>query len=323
MACGLILLAVSANGDGLRSEIDRLHELASDPALGDNASRVRDAVEDADTAVTAGRTHLAAEHLGGALVIGEALAYRAGKKDEIEDFEAFAAEWRTQATVADRARELVTGEFCGQAPAQVRALVEASLNQVPAYYHAAGAMGPATNVETGLYYLGRAVGALKIVNWCELMAAEPRTAPVLRSLGRELAELETATGREYARPGAAIDKHSDFIGLNATIKELRELDGKGLRFGALYKYLDGVLRVTLLADPEADGDRAALLGQARDLDARLDAAPADHGIARIFLDRATAALTDTEAEATDLAAAEHVLGRVLPAYFEIVGVPEP
>jgi hypothetical protein len=329
----LILLAPSAGAGGLRSEIERLREIAGDPALGDNAARVREAVDAADAALAAGRVHLAAENLAGALVLGEAFAYRAAHQD-VEDLEAFAAEWRAQAPVVDRVRELVTAGVCRGAPSHLRGLAEAGLNQAPAYYHGGGAMGTASSIGGGLVYLGHALGSAKIATWCDLMrTGERRTPPVLRSLGREVAALEAATEVEYARPGAALAEHAAFIRLNATIKELRELDGKGLRFGALYKYLDGLLQLRRIARPEAEGDRAALLERAAEIDVRLAGSATDHGIARIFLERAATALEAPEPETADLSTAkqvlaeqvlaQHILDDVLPAYFAIVGVPRP
>ncbi len=317
----LIAMSAGATGDGLQAEIERLRELAADDSLGDNVKHVRKAVQEAESAAGDGRVHLAAERLRRALIFGEALAYQARKKQEIEDPEAFAAEWRAQSDAFDHAKNDANG-VCRAAPSHLRALAEATWNQAPVYYQAAGAMVPAASVEGGLFYLGQALGSAKITAWCEMAMSVTRTPPAVSSLGRELAELELATEREYARPGAAIDKHSSFIRLNATIKQLRELEGRGLLYGALYEYLDASLQLALVADAEISDDRTVLTQRATSLAARLDAASTDHGIAAIFLERAAAALADEEAETDDLTAAGVILNQILPAYFEIVGASE-
>ena len=78
--------------------------------------------------------------------------------------------------------------------------------------------------------------------FCRAMSAPAsRPAPPLRSLAGEIDRLEDEILAAY-RPPASIDHHRDFILANSALKEARELDAAGLRYGALLRYLQAAQR---------------------------------------------------------------------------------
>ena len=123
-------------------------------------------------------------------------------------------------------------------------------------------MAEATEPANGLFYLGRARGQFDLQRICELLATEGSLeSPPVRALTGELHALELRTAEEYAKPGAGTEKHGQFIGLNAAIKEVLEMNEGGLYHGALYQYLDATLRLGML-NGEPPDDRDALLEKA-------------------------------------------------------------
>src|SRR5262249_7856852 len=117
--------------------------------------------------------------------------------------------------------------------------------------------------------------------------------PPARPLGPELDALEAEFLAAY-RPPASVDRHSEFNGASATLKEARQLDAAGLRYGALVRYLQALLRFAPLR-PESPAPAAGELSRKLEAFAeRLSEAGADHTIGQIFLDAAR----------TDLAAAK-------------------
>jgi hypothetical protein len=120
----------------------------------------------------------------------------------------------------------------------------------------------------------------------------------------------------------------DFIRASSAVKEARELDALGLRYGALLRYLQGVQRFapvrTGVVSQSASGPDAVAAGPAPDTsaferrlaeaDARLRAGERDHSIGRLFLE--TAQALAGPGEGSDPALARAIVERVLPRYFE-------
>ena len=100
---------------------------------------------------------------------------------------------------------------------------------------------------------------------------------------------------------------------HAAIKEARELEVAGLRYGALYRYLEAVLRVAVaraVTPPPAVEDLRARL---HEFDLRLAAGGRDHSIARVYLESAQANLE--AATGSDPAISGAIVADVLPRYF--------
>jgi len=193
----------------------------------------------------------------------------------------------------------------GVRPAAVRAEAEAALPQARNYYDTSLEYGRATMPWSGFFYLGVAQAQRDFVAFCRTLSERTDLeAPPLRSLAPELDALEADLLKAY-RPPASIDRHSEFIGASAALKEARELDAAGLRYGALLRYLQAAMRVfTLRADAPAP-DPEGLPARLEALDTRLRTGKVDHSIGRLYLETAQANPAFAEAIARD----------VLPRYF--------
>ena len=156
----------------------------------------------------------------------------------------------------------------GVRPALLRALGEVALPQVREYYKASLEYGRNTTPDNGLVYLGNAAGQRDAVEFARsLSTPSSLQAPPVRSLHGELEALESDLLKAY-RPPASIDQHGAFINASSLLKEARELDAAGLRYGALLRYLQAA---KLVAPLRQGGSPAAgpgdLEGRLRDCDA--------------------------------------------------------
>ena len=203
----------------------------------------------------------------------------------------------------------------GVRPAALRAMGEAAFPQIKIYYDASLDFAQNTMAESGYFYIGSALGQRDVVELCRKLSEPAAGAPPpVRPLTRELDRLETEILAAY-RPPAAIDKHDQFIAASGALKEARELDAAGLRYGALLRYLQAVLRsAPLRATPAAPLAGAPLAGRLQDLGARLSGGGRDDSIGRLFLEIAEA---DVQAagpgKTSDSATA--IAEDVLPRYF--------
>lgn len=204
----------------------------------------------------------------------------------------------------------------GVTPAAVRAVGESALPQIRAYYEAALDYSRATMPASGLYYVGLAQAEKDLIAFCRTLSTRPPApAPALRSVAPELDALETDLLALY-RPPASIDRHSDFIAASATLKEARDLDQAGLRYGALLRLMLASQRVAALKP--ADSGSSDVPGMLAVLDRRVRSGAVDHSIAQIFVEAAQADLDGTAAPAPGQArgdAAAAIVREVLPRYF--------
>jgi hypothetical protein len=313
-----------ARGDPLAAEIARLKAwLAGSPASGAIWDDVRRSSEPmllrAETALQDGRRLLALNRLAAAREGLSAARYLYSLSGpERQDPARFEAEWR-------RVGELLRAELAppganaldGVAPAAARAIGEAALPQVRVYYEASLDYGQNTVLDAGLYYVGSALAQRELAGFVRGLAG-PGTAPPppLRPLAPELDALEAEILAAY-RPPASIDRHVDFIRASAALKEARELDTLGLRYGALLRYLQSVQRFAPVRGPSSApaevAKEAALAARLRQHDERLSAPAVDHTIGRLFLETAQAlAVPGRDA---DPAAAQAIADAVLPRYF--------
>ena len=202
--------------------------------------------------------------------------------------------------------------LAGVRPAAVRAVGEAALPKVRVLYEASLEYGRNTMPDAGLYYVGAALAQKQFAAFCRsLSVPTPQGEPSLRSLDGELDALQTELLAAY-RPPASIDRHPQFIIANAAIKEARELEAAGLRYGALYRYLEATLRVAQARAPAAPPDADALARRLREWDLRLSGGGVDQSLGRLYLEAAQA-----NADATagaDPAVASAIVADVLPRY---------
>lgn len=246
----------------------------------------------------------------------------ADTRKQLADFE---AEWtRMGGVLRDDLRAPAPDGLAGVRPAAVRALGEAALPQVRIYYEASVEYGRNTMPDYGLFYLGAAQAQREFTALCRtLSAASPLAPPALRGLRGEIDALEAELLALY-RPPASIDKHREFIGASATLKEARELDASGLRYGALLRYLQASLRLAPLRPPSPAAEGAALGKQLRELDARLSATGVDHSLGRLFVEAAETELA-ADTPPSGPASAPAIADDVLPRYFAALepAKPEP
>ncbi len=234
---------------------------------------------------------------------------------KLNDPAAFESEWaRTGLALRDDLGGLSPGALSGVQPAAVRAVGEAALPQVKAYYEASLDFGRNTMARSGLFYIGTALGQRDFVRFCRsLSTASGRRAPGLRSIAGELDRLEGEILEAY-RPPASIDRHGEFISASATLNEARQLDAAGLRYGALLRYLQAALGLAPLRPSGPPLAAAALAARLAEFDRRLTSGDVDHTIGRIFLE---AAQSETAGAPTGVGSgtAAAVVGDVLPRYF--------
>lgn len=309
--------------DPLGAEIARLQaSLASSTAKGELWDDVRRGSEPmlarAETALRDGRRLVALNRLAAAREGLRAAGYVYSLTDaERSDPARFEAEWR-------RVGDLLKAELGspkpnaldGVGPAASRAIAEAALPQVRVYYEASLDYGQSTSPDSGLYYMGAALAQRELVSLLRDMSGGPAAPPPpLRALAPELDALEAEILAAY-RPPASIDRHVDFIRASAALKEARELDAFGLRYGALLRYLQSQQRFAPVrsASPTAAGAAAQPLeARLREYDDRLSQGGVDHTIGRLFLE--TAQALAAPGKETDPAAALVIADRVLPRYF--------
>jgi hypothetical protein len=185
---------------------------------------------------------------------------------------------------------------------------------VKVYYEASLEYGRATVFDSGLYYIGSALAQRELPGLLASFAdgSQPLPAPPLRSLEPELAALESEILAAY-RPPASIDRHVDFIRASSAVKEARELDALGLRYGALLRYLQGVQRFAPVRAGAAAPDASSFERRLAEADARLGATERDHSIGRLFLQ--TAQALAGPGDGSDPALARAIVDSVLPRYF--------
>ena len=243
---------------------------------------------------------------------------------ERNDMAAFEAAWKqTGEALRDDLGAPSPARFEGL-PAFVRALSEATFPQVRAYYQASLDYAHNTTPGDGFLYLGAALARRDLVEFFRTLPASAprRTTPPLRSIRPELDALEDELHSVY-RPPVSIDRHREFILASATLKEARELDAAGLRYGALLRYLQAAQQIALLR-PAAPAPLApgTLDRRLRELAARLSAKGVDHGIGQLFLETARSEAARS-APGTVSPEAASLVEDVLPRYFAALEPARP
>jgi len=340
-AAGLFVAAVATFGDRrpatdagpdvLASEIERWTAYVRGNTATDEAwTQVKQATEPmlarAGDALHDGRRLLALQRLGAARLNLSAAQYVAGRPEaERQDPAAMEKEWvRMGGVLKEDLGTVSPRALDGVGPAAVRALAEAALPQVRVFYDASLEYGRSTAPQFGLYYIGVARAQREFADFCrKLSTATPRRAPALRGLATELDGLEGELLAAY-RPPASIDQHGEFIAASAALKEARELDAAGLRYGALARYLTAAQRFAAMRPAPAGLDRAALERRLAEFRERIAAGSVDHSIAGLLVETAQADLAAAKPDAPappPIAAA--IATDVLPRYFEALAPARP
>lgn len=310
--------------DPLAAEIARWSSyVATHDAKDENWEQVKAAagpvIAAAKKALADGRRLLALQRLAAARPLLAATVYVAEHSGpESKDEAAFEAEWaRMGRELASELGTIAPGALEGVRPAAVRAMGEAALPQIRGFYDASLDYARSTVLDSGLFYLGSARAQREFAAFCRTLSLpEGGAAPGLRPLAQDLDELESNLLAAY-RPPASFDRHPEFIAANSAVKEARELDAAGLRYGALARYLQAALRAAPLLPPPAPPGGAEpppLAERLSGFEARLSKSGEDHSIGRIFLESAQADLSANPPPAR-AATAEAIAADVLPRYF--------
>ena len=255
----------------------------------------------AESALRAGRRLLAVQRLAVARVNLEAGSTMAGA-----DASTFEARWKGEGPSLNQPLRLSSIQ-----PALFRALAEIAAPQVRTYYEASLEYGRSTSPENGLFYLGSAHAQKSFVEFVRRISAPTPYPPVLRSLQNELDSVERELLAAY-RPPLSIDKHPEFILASSLVKEARELDAAGYRYGALLRYLEASRRIANIRGTEMP--QAEAVRRVREFASRIAADKADHSIARFFIEVAD---DDPAANAPAVAAV------ALPRYFAALAIAAP
>jgi hypothetical protein len=308
--------------DPLPEEIQRWSSFAkTDPAVGGEARQsALEALGRAQADLKAGRRLLALQRAVNARAdLATAVYVNQRPAEQKKDAAGFEAEWARMGKVlhADLAPASASAALKGVRPAALRALGEVALPQVREYYEASLAYGRNTAPANGIFYLGNSAGQREAVDFVRALSTPSSLQePPVRSLHGELEALEADLLKAY-KPPASIDQHGAFITASSILKEARELDAAGLRYGALLRYLQAAKLVAPLrqGSPAADaGDLERRLGELED---RLSKGNVDHSIGRLFVEQAR-----DEPTAPKLAL---MVNDILPRYFAALepARPEP
>lgn len=236
----------------------------------------------------------------------------------------FEREWQSiKATLDEKEKRLRAMPSAASSAAAVEALIESALTQVRPLYQSGRLYGLNTTITSGLFYIGLATAHLDFSIFCRELRLERNGKPLpVQSLRAELSKLETSVLEAYSRMDSP-ENQPQFIRLNSTLKMALELDTESRARGALLKYMEATLYLSLLTTPGAGGEKdlARLNAESRSTESRLKRAGVDHSIALIFSESAKAALEDAargRADAERLKRAAVIIDRLLPSYFEIM-----
>lgn len=276
----------------------------------------------AEADLRAGRRQVAAQRLASVKSSLAIASYMTERSAQGRDEAVFTAEWeRMGGVLRAELAPPASGALEGIEPAAVRALAEGTLPQVRLYYESSLEYGRSAMPGEGLYYLAGAQSRRESLALLRALSTPTdRRAPAVRPLTAELDGLEADILKAYRAP-AMIDRHREFIAASATLKEARELDAAGLRYGALLRYLQAAQRITPLSSDVPALDADALAKRLAEFDQRLSAGDVDHSLGRLFLETAQA---DLEAEPGKIPpSAVLIASDVLPRYFAALEPAKP
>lgn len=273
-----------------------------------------------------GRLRVAAERLSVARQNLSAATYTAAAPEAARTtIEGLEAEWRRMGSELGVERDRARRHAAAEGSALRRAVDQIAFLQVRVNYDASLIYGKNTTPASGLAYVGiaRAQHELRGLTG-SLFVDDVRRLPAVRSIRPDIDALQSVLLARY-RPPASIDRHPDFIATSSLLKEARELDAAGLRFGALLRYLQAAMRFGMLEAATGPGaTRAAIAEALAAAGARLGGGTTDHSVGQLFVERGEFELGHDVAE-TPGPIAQAIASEVLPRYFAAIipAAPRP
>lgn len=208
-------------------------------------------------------------------------------------------------------------------PAAAQAVAETALAEIKPYYEASLEYGKNTAPEYGLYYLGSATSQHDFVRFVStLRGASEKKQISVSNFPNEIHAFEDELLSAY-KPPLSIDQHPLFIRISATIKEAREMYDAGLRYGALYKYLDARVRFARLKGEQQSIDAPEAERRAAEVTKRFGREPADHSIGSLYIEMALAEIPNPAAGTNGGATAKTIFEDVLPHYLAALQPSKP
>lgn len=296
---------------------------ANDPVWQSLNTETKRELSDAQAALNARYEYLALEDLGKGRENLQAVKYM-NDREQIagRDLDAFDQEWKRVHTEVAAHENNAGSRVWGGKPAILRALSESAAARTEPLLQGARAFSKVTDIPSSLYYLGEAKSAADFANFCYSLDFPVHGAPLaLQSLAGELDALQARVNAAF-QPPRSIEKHPQFIRLNASLKLAKELNAAGLYAGALYQYLDAVEWVKAIELPDPDTrSRTQLRSRFDAAEEQLKTSGRDDSIAELFLQKARFLLSvqeGPEPTSENWRLVESLVYEVLPTYVSTV-----
>jgi len=303
------------------AELRRIQGLAaeqkSDGEWKDLAPLVNKVLTRADEGLRTGRLYAAIEDLGRGRLYLE--AYIASQvSGEAANLPAFEAVWKKADLELSAQDKSARQRSWAARPVVQQALAESAQGQSLTLVEASRAYATVTEPKAGYYYVGEARANTEVASFIyglPLQSSGKRFQ--LRSWLSELQALQKKVNAEFVPP-KSIERHTDFIRVNSTIKLAGELDASKLYAGALYQYLTAVqLFGAMNAETLSEAAQAELKRNLADWSQRIRNSKRDDSLAQMFVERAELWIghaDGSEVNPEQWKAAWSVANAVLPAY---------
>jgi hypothetical protein len=324
VVCAIAAFAQGVASEQIQGEIERLQKFAAaqqpdDQFWKDIKPGVDRFLTMADIARRAGHLLYAVEAISKAneYIVG----YQSAKAAQAEkaDRAAFDSRWKEISLVVSSLEADSSKRNWASTPAALRALSESGHGQGVPLLEGGRAFASLNDIVGGYFYIGQASGNQQSAKFAASVTVKRKGSPLpLRSILPELHALQEKTNAAFVPP-RSIEKHPQFIRLNATLKTAFELDAGKLYAGALYQYLQAVALFEMLdaAAPE-ETKQTAIRDGISAAQQRVAKSTRDDSIAEMFVQRAETLLArkngahPTPDEWKNAAA---VVDHVLPAYY--------
>lgn len=307
----------SSGSEKIAAEIGRWrHFIVETPAVDEQSKAMRASAEtglsNAERAAAEGRSLYALQQLASVRLFLASDQYVSRLPKESRDkMETLEKEWQKAGTELASVLSGTGLPDYDQVPVAVRAIGEVAYSEVKPYYEASLEYGKSTAADYGLAYLGIARSQLELARFCAGPGwKREQKLPQVDNLANEIEQFEDEVLSQYKAP-ASIEHHDVFIRTSSLIKQARELEGSGLRYGALFRYLQARLSFSKIAKATpAPVDVSETGKRIHKIEQRLAAEAVDHSLARLYLEMAAAQSASGENEA-----AGTIFEDVLPHYF--------